>query len=122
WIDPLLRPTYYGEIAAADVKREIVASPGGIFRGTGRSTRERSRLVVRAKTGGTEEIFYRGGTHLPYAAGDRVLRLGALKFPVPCSFDEDERIFCPRCGYTNLGEGLYDGRCRGCRAKLGRKR
>ncbi|MBR4896939.1 MAG: hypothetical protein IKZ41_10950 [Clostridia bacterium] len=122
WIDPLLRQTYYGEVAKADVKTEIVATAGWVFRGNGKSNRERSRLLIRAKTGGTEEIFYRGGTHLPYAAGDRVFRLGALKFPVPCSFDEDERIFCPRCGYANLGEGLYDGRCRGCRAKLGRKR
>ena len=122
WIDPLLRPTYYGEIAAADVKRDLVASAGFRFSGTGRRYRERSRLLVRAKTGGTEEIFYRAGTHLPYAPGERVLRLGALKYPVPCSFDEDERIFCPRCGYRNLPEGLADSRCRGCRAKLGRRR
>ncbi|MBO7405092.1 MAG: hypothetical protein J6V24_09045, partial [Clostridia bacterium] len=45
WIDPLFRPTYYGEVAITDVKREIVASPGWYHRGTGRSTRERSRLV-----------------------------------------------------------------------------
>ena len=122
WIDPLLRQTYYGEVAKADVKTEIVATAGWVFRGNGKSNRERSRLLIRAKTGGTEEIFYRGGTHLPYAAGDRVFRLGALKFPVPCSFDEDERIFCPRCGYYNLPEGTPDARCRGCRAKLGRKR
>lgn len=122
WIDPLFRPTYYGEVSITDVKREIAASPGWYFRGTGRNARERPRLVLRAKTGGQEEIFYRGGTHLPYKPGDRVLRLGALKYPVPCSFDEDERIFCPRCGYYNLPEGIRDARCRGCRAKLGRKK
>ena len=81
--------------------------------------KETPRLLVRSKMGLTEEILYRPGTHLPYRKGQKVFRLGSVKYPVPCSFDEDDRIFCPRCGFANIPG--YD-RCRQCRAKLGRRK
>ncbi len=116
--EKLTRPTYYGEIASTESK--TVVSARFVGRGGGSASTVRPRLLVRAKTGGTEEILFRAGTHLPYYVGEKVFRLGALNYPVPCSFDEDERILCPRCGMENIpGDGI---RCRQCRAKLGRRR
>ena len=56
----------------------------------------------------------------PFVDSEKVFLLGALNYPVPCSFDEDERILCPRCGMENIPGGGV--RCRQCRAKLGRRR
>ena len=116
--EKLTRPTYYGEIASTESK--TVVSARFVGRGGGSASTVRPRLLVRAKTGGTEEILFRAGTHLPYHVGEKVFRLGALNYPVPCSFDEDERILCPRCGMENIPGGGV--RCRQCRAKLGRRR
>ena len=115
--EKLTRPTYYGEIASTESKTVVSARFVGRMGTSG--SQMKPRLLVRAKTGGTEEILFRSETHLPYSVGDKVFRLGALQYPVPCSFDEDERILCPRCGMENIpGSGV---RCRQCRAKLGRR-
>ena len=119
--EKLLRHADYGEVTVVDVKHTTVArafgGPNSSVR-SGRSQKETPRLVLRSNMGDSEEILFRAGTHLPYAKGDHVFRLGAYSYPVPCDFDELDRVFCPKCAYMNT-RGF--SRCRECRTPLGRK-
>ena len=116
--EKLMRRTYYAEVTLVDVDTQVVAQ--AIGKGASRrSEKQIPRILLKSKMGESEEIRYKSGTHLPYAKGDRVFKLGAFQYPVPCDFDELDTVFCPKCGFRN--ERGWE-RCRQCRTKLGRKK
>ena len=111
--------SYYAEVARVDTK--VVGTSARISAASsGRNAnREKLRLLLRSRLGGTEEILLPVDTEVHYEEGMQVFCAGGLKYPIPCSFDEDRLILCPVCGHESSPSEF---RCRQCWRKLGRKR
>ena len=121
----IIARSFYAEIAKIDTK-EVGTSIGGGARyqsaraGGGRkAVREKLRLLLRSRLGGTEEVLLPSDTEVRYAEGMHVFRAGGLIYPIPCSFDEDRLVLCPVCGHES-SPGEF--RCRQCWRKLGRRK
>ncbi len=56
---------------------------------------------------------------LYYAPDDRVLKMRAMKYPVKCPIDPNERIVCPKCGSEMKAGRRY---CPLCRTNFEEKR
>ena len=112
--------SFYAEIARVDTK-DLGAVSGGPGRGMFRASsgRKMMRLLLRSRLGGTEEVLLPPDTEIHYAEGMQVFCAGGLKYPIPCSFDEDRLVLCPVCGHES-SPGAF--RCRQCLRKLGRRR
>jgi hypothetical protein len=122
----ILASSFYAEIARAEIKEvgSNIGGPGARYGtarvgGGRRAVREKLRLLLRSKLGGTEEVLLPSDTEIRYAEGMHVFRAGGLLYPIPCSFDEDRLTLCPVCGHES-SPGEF--RCRQCWRKLGSRK
>lgn len=120
--------SFYAEIAKVDMKTVGTGRGGGSLRVRGvqasvspgkSADRQKLRLLLRSRLGGTEEVLLPPDTEIHYAEGMQVFCAGGLKYPIPCTFDEDRLVLCPVCGHEST-PGAF--RCRQCLRRLGRTR
>lgn len=131
---PLLQKTYYATVEQIQKREERVIGGGAHAVKTGRNAgatlgippTRTFRVILRPddEASGqpmqkTRTVVLPGDSFLPFAAGSRVFKAGAMRYPIPCDFDELPKVFCPVCGFDN--EPGRE-RCRQCRARLGRRR
>ena len=121
--------SFYAEIAKIETKTVGTGLGGGGVRARGgfassvspgrSSERQKLRLVLRSRLGGTEEVLLPVETEIRYFEGQQVYCAGGLTYPVPTSFDEDRLVLCPVCGHES-SPGPF--RCRQCFRRLGRRK
>ena len=121
--------SFYAEIAKIDMKDVGTGMGGGGVRARGgfttsvspgkSSQRQKLRLLLRSRLGGTEEVLLPPDTEIHYAEGMQVYCAGGLKYPIPVTFDEDRLVLCPVCGHESA-PGPF--RCRQCFRVLGRRK
>ena len=120
--------SFYAEIARIDMKTVGTASRGGMRARGGFTTsvspgksadRQKLRLLLRSRLGGSEEVLLPPDTEIHYAEGMQVYCAGGLTYPIPTSFDEDRLVLCPVCGHESA-PGPF--RCRQCFRRLGRRK
>ncbi len=131
---PLLGKTYYATVEQIQKRADRVVGGGAHAFKTGRNPRATLgipptltfRVILRPddeETGApmkkTRTVVLPGDSFLPFSAGSRVFKAGAMRYPIPCDFDELPKVYCPVCGFDN--EPGRE-RCRQCCSRLGRRR
>ena len=131
---PLLGKTYYATVEQIQKRADRVVGGSAHAFKTGRNPRATLgipptltfRVILRpddeesgAPMKKTRTVVLPGDSFLPFSAGSRVFKAGAMRYPIPCDFDELPKVYCPVCGFDN--EPGRE-RCRQCRSRLRRRR
>jgi len=118
----LFGKTYYATVKAAKVrdvyKTSMVGFGGRGFRSGGRiNMTQVCTLTLSTDDGDMEwlEVYGKNAVYGYYRAGDRVLKVKGLPYPVKCPISREAEFLCPRCGnYVSAGAR----RCSWCRAEI----
>lgn len=95
--------TGYATVAKASVEhRARVMARGRVYQGMGSVAV--GVLMLRLESGESIQFDIPAEMVPYYEKDEKVFRLPAFKYPVKCSYDYDEEVFCPSCGlYTKVG-------------------
>lgn len=109
------RKSYYAVVTL--IKAEsVTATSTSYFR---RSTKLVGIIQLRAADGESITLKYRNPDLPVYRKGEKVFKLSAFKYPVKCTYDDDDDVLCPNCGHTVKPGPM---KCPRCRTKFARTR
>lgn len=100
-----------------ETRSTIRKTTTGGYRGMGSETV--GVLLLRTERGESIKLNIPLDILKRYEKGEHVFLLSAYKYPVKCSYDYDDDVFCPKCGHS-VEPGPE--RCPRCRTKFARTR